>query len=373
LKQGKTAELWGDRIRNWLNDFAAKNRNLSSVNLGQVQDEVLSLLILGFVTTDISLAVMVPDTAFAETLRAELVMWEKLLKLEYGEMLALPPPLTEGFYLSSNEASRANILHLVNSGDFSVVCGTPESFFAAVPKPATMKKRELTLNLQLDLSYSELLERLLEMDYDDELEVTVPGEFVFSIDRRVIPEEDAISAARELEEVFRDTARSLGVRADIVVQHVIPPAVSPFDSTLVRVFSDCIWSEIGVKPVNHPLKDFIGNRSNSKITVYNIQYKTTNMYYSFFKNTKEFLEAYNSAGKTTGGLLLSRFKSFVNDFIQNKELSLNIPSSVSVTKNDQNTNKILKSNKESNKKINKTTKLTSNEKNNGRLIIPPLF
>ena len=130
---------------------------------------------------------------------------------------------------------------------------------------------------------------------------------------------------------------------------------------------------IGVKPVNHPLKDFIGNRSNSKITVYNIQYKTTNMYYSFFKNTKEFLEAYNSAGKTTGGLLLSRFKSFVNDFIQNKELSLNIPSSVSVTKNDQNTNKILKSNKESNKEINKTAKLTSNEKNNGQLIIPAIF
>ena len=78
-------------------------------------------------------------------------------------------------------------------------------------------------------------------------ENSVPGEFVFSIDRRVIPEEDADEAARELERVLRETAESIGVRAEPVIQHVIPPAVSPFDSKIVKVFQDCAWSEAGVK------------------------------------------------------------------------------------------------------------------------------
>jgi hypothetical protein len=64
---------------------------------------------------------------------------------------------------------------------------------------------------------------------------------------------------------------------------------------------------IGIKPVNHPLKEFLGNRSNSKITVYNIQYKTTNMYYEFFKNTDEFVEKLNKSSQENG-MLLYKFK-----------------------------------------------------------------
>ena len=115
---------------------------------------------------------------------------------------------------------------------------------------------------------------------------------------------------------------------------------------------------IGVKPVNHPLRDFLGNRSNSKITVYNIQYKTTNMYYSFFKNTKDFLEAYNSSNS----LLLSRFKSFVNDFIQNKDLT-SILSTVKVTENNQKENTQIENNQVTlntkNKEIKKLNDLTT--------------
>ena len=45
---------------------------------------------------------------------------------------------------------------------------------------------------------------------------------------------------------------------------------------------------VGIKPVSMPLKQVLGNRSGSKMGVYNIQYKLTNMYYKFFKNTLEF-------------------------------------------------------------------------------------
>jgi len=68
---------------------------------------------------------------------------------------------------------------------------------------------------------------------------------------------------------------------------------------------------IGVKPVNHPLKEFLGNRSSSKMTVYNLQYKTTNMYYDFFKNTDDFLSKLNKKdqNQTKGNILIKKFNT----------------------------------------------------------------
>jgi hypothetical protein len=47
---------------------------------------------------------------------------------------------------------------------------------------------------------------------------------------------------------------------------------------------------IGVMPVTMPLKQVIGNRSQSKMTVLNISYKASDLLYKFYNNTKEFIE-----------------------------------------------------------------------------------
>jgi len=47
---------------------------------------------------------------------------------------------------------------------------------------------------------------------------------------------------------------------------------------------------IGVMPVTMPLKQVIGNRSQSKMTVLNISYKASDLLYKFYNNTKEFVE-----------------------------------------------------------------------------------
>jgi len=77
---------------------------------------------------------------------------------------------------------------------------------------------------------------------------------------------------------------------------------------------------IGVKPVNHPLKEFLGNRSNSKMTVYNIQYKTTNMYYEFFNDTEDFITKL----KSNKGILINKFKTTIlTNFINANKLTDN--------------------------------------------------
>jgi len=47
---------------------------------------------------------------------------------------------------------------------------------------------------------------------------------------------------------------------------------------------------IGVMPVTMPLKQLIGNRSSSKMTVLNISYKSADLFYKFYNNTQEFLD-----------------------------------------------------------------------------------
>ncbi len=47
---------------------------------------------------------------------------------------------------------------------------------------------------------------------------------------------------------------------------------------------------VGVMPVTMPLKQIVGNRSASKMTVLNMQYKATDMFYKFYNGTKDMLE-----------------------------------------------------------------------------------
>ena len=46
---------------------------------------------------------------------------------------------------------------------------------------------------------------------------------------------------------------------------------------------------MGVMPVTMPLKQVIGNRSSSKMTVLNISYKAADIFYKFYNSTEEFL------------------------------------------------------------------------------------
>jgi len=47
---------------------------------------------------------------------------------------------------------------------------------------------------------------------------------------------------------------------------------------------------MGVMPVTMPLKQIVGNRSSSKMTVLNLQYKAADVFYKFYKDTNDLLE-----------------------------------------------------------------------------------
>ena len=68
-----------------------------------------------------------------------------------------------------------------------------------------------------------------------------------------------------------------------------------------------LMSIIGAKPVNMPLSSFLGNRSSPKMTVYNINYKASNMFYQFYKDTRDFVKK----SKNSENILASNFKKFL--------------------------------------------------------------
>jgi hypothetical protein len=79
---------------------------------------------------------------------------------------------------------------------------------------------------------------------------------------------------------------------------------------------------VGVKPVSMPLKQVVGNRSGSKMTVYNIQYKLSNMYYKFFKDTKDFNKYLDQSDKYVLANLFKKNLLNNNTNISNTTLNL---------------------------------------------------
>jgi hypothetical protein len=53
---------------------------------------------------------------------------------------------------------------------------------------------------------------------------------------------------------------------------------------------------IGVMPVTFPLKQIVGNRSQSKMTVLNMTYKAADVFYKFYNGTSDLLEDAKSGG-----------------------------------------------------------------------------
>ncbi|MCS7116989.1 MAG: M20 family metallopeptidase [Nitrososphaerota archaeon] len=79
-------------------------------------------------------------------------------------------------------------------------------------------------------------------------ESIVPGEFIFSIDRRTIPEEDPLEVEEELKHILIESAKEVGAEIDVNIITNIPAAAIPIDSKIVRFACGCIKGIIGKDP-----------------------------------------------------------------------------------------------------------------------------
>ncbi len=129
---------------------------------------------------------------------------------------------------------------------------------------AFLKAARLALEIEKELGEA-LKKRKSSYPYDDEKASTptmtiggetkggakiniVPGKFEFSIDRRLIVEEDPNTVAKEMKEAIESIAKRLGYEVRIRIAHTMPPAITSPNNELVKSLSIAIEQTIGKKP-----------------------------------------------------------------------------------------------------------------------------
>ena len=122
-------------------------------------------------------AVATPDSTWAEQLESEVRELLKLAGVPEKNILLLPEAGRGKMIFSGSESRRARVLNAALQSDFDMIIGSINALFGPAPLPDVTKDSILTLKPGMEISPDELLSKLVAIDYDDEYESTVPGEF----------------------------------------------------------------------------------------------------------------------------------------------------------------------------------------------------
>jgi succinyl-diaminopimelate desuccinylase len=76
----------------------------------------------------------------------------------------------------------------------------------------------------------------------------VPGEFRFSIDRRVIPEENIDSVVEEMRELLSKIGSEVSTSLSVEILSKVEPSMTPASSPIVKTLETCISEELSASP-----------------------------------------------------------------------------------------------------------------------------
>ncbi len=122
------------------------------------------------------LLVVYDAAASAETARVFLDQWAEAAGYPL-RTLVLPDGVRNDKMVSISDSARARTLHSLLADPPDVLFASVAGLLNPVPSVREMRKRSITLRTGEDYSLTELARNLAELDYDDEFQVMVPGEF----------------------------------------------------------------------------------------------------------------------------------------------------------------------------------------------------
>ena len=165
--------MWKEKIEHWLDDGNFRERKVFS------EADILSLapLILKLMKTGCPPFLLVlPTLAIAEDVNNQLLAWMECFGSRFSGIY-LPEAVDGARFMPENEADRAKALYktLTESPDF--VISSISGLLSPAPPVKALADGKITLRKGMNYPFSKLLEKLVELDYDDEYEVNTPGEF----------------------------------------------------------------------------------------------------------------------------------------------------------------------------------------------------
>lgn len=162
-------------IKSWFSGYNVENRFISFVQ-NTVTAPVIAQILQN---SQRNLIVVCPDTSSAENISSCLKEIEETMHT--GRPIDFfPETAIDGrTMVPENEILRSRTLYetLSSPGTTKCIVASVNSFLSPLPSPKKMKKEILQLKTGMEISMKKLLTELVRLDYDDEYEVTTPGEF----------------------------------------------------------------------------------------------------------------------------------------------------------------------------------------------------
>ena len=118
-----------------------------------------------------------PDSTRAENVWKECCQLLELCGKDASRVLLLPAAGRGKMLYAGAESRRARVLNAALRHEFDIIIGSVNALFGPAPLPDVTRNSLMTLKPGMTLPPEILLEKLVAIDYDDEYESTVPGEF----------------------------------------------------------------------------------------------------------------------------------------------------------------------------------------------------
>ncbi len=163
---------WHKFLENYLNSSAR-----GAIPAVSVVPELVALpLLRAHLTSRKKSIIICPGSIEADSVSAGILQCASAAGIEIN-LLLLPETERGKLRFPGAESRRAQALDRALSGDYDILIGSVTAFTGAAPDPAESAGARIELRPGLLLPPELLVEKLVQLDYDDEYETTIPGEF----------------------------------------------------------------------------------------------------------------------------------------------------------------------------------------------------
>ncbi len=170
--QAARAVNWRKILKNYLADSAAGAVSRGGVDPGSVALPLLRAASAG----DSPLIAALPELNLVDRVVAEIEALTRELEINL-RMLVIPESGRGKLLFPGGESRRARALNSALNGQFDLVIGSIHALLAPAPPPEETRDAQLVLVPGMEIPIGDLVEKLVRLDYDDEYEVSVAGEF----------------------------------------------------------------------------------------------------------------------------------------------------------------------------------------------------
>ena len=170
--QAARAVNWRKILKNYLADSAAGAVSRGGVDPGSVALPLLRAASAG----DSPLIAALPELNLVDRVVAEIEALTRELEIDL-RMLVIPESGRGKLLFPAGESRRARALNSALHGQFDLVIGSIHALLAPAPPPEETRDAQLVLVPGMEIPIGDLVEKLVRLDYDDEYEVSVAGEF----------------------------------------------------------------------------------------------------------------------------------------------------------------------------------------------------